>query len=624
MAKKAVVRKKRVIRPTLYESFLIEIAWEVCNQVGGIHTVIKSKVPTVMRNWEDNYCLIGPDVNKDVSAEFEEFVDHGSVLMDVVTEMREEGFKVKFGRWLVMGRPQAILFDLQKGYENLHGFSERLASLHGINPRDRDDLYNQVLAFAFVTTRFSELFEKHNKGKTPVVFHFHEWMSVIPAFFIKQENLQIKTVFTTHATLLGRYLAMRDKDFYNRLPKYDWKAESDKFNITSMVQVERLGAHHADVFTTVSEVTGRECKYLLGKEPKRIVPNGLNIKRFVAYHEVQNLHQQYKEEIHEFVMGHFFQSYSFDLDKTMYFFSSGRFEYLNKGFDVTLEALKLLNKKLKETGSDKTVVMFFITKKPVWSINPDVLQSRGVMEEIRQNCEAIITQLGSKLFRAAAASEKDHRLPDLNKMVEDYWRLRYRRTLQSWKRERWPIIVTHNLVDDLNDEILSYLRQNDLINSPDDHVKMVYHPDFINPTNPLFGMEYSDFVRGCHLGIFPSYYEPWGYTPLESIALGVPTVTSDLSGFGDYVIKNISDSTQKGVFVLPRYKRAFKDSAEKLAEFLFYFVNKSRRERMILRNKAEDLSESFDWQKLLDHYETAYTLALGSAIRKIKKIAVKE
>ncbi|MDH5603148.1 MAG: glycosyltransferase, partial [Cyclobacteriaceae bacterium] len=500
----------------------------------------------------------------------------------------------------------------------------RLASLHGINPRDRDDLYNQVLAFAFVTTRFSELFEKHNKGKTPVVFHFHEWMSVIPAFFIKQENLQIKTVFTTHATLLGRYLAMRDKDFYNRLPKYDWKAESDKFNITSMVQVERLGAHHADVFTTVSEVTGRECKYLLGKEPKRIVPNGLNIKRFVAYHEVQNLHQQYKEEIHEFVMGHFFQSYSFDLDKTMYFFSSGRFEYLNKGFDVTLEALKLLNKKLKETGSDKTVVMFFITKKPVWSINPDVLQSRGVMEEIRQNCEAIITQLGSKLFRAAAASEKDHRLPDLNKMVEDYWRLRYRRTLQSWKRERWPIIVTHNLVDDLNDEILSYLRQNDLINSPDDHVKMVYHPDFINPTNPLFGMEYSDFVRGCHLGIFPSYYEPWGYTPLESIALGVPTVTSDLSGFGDYVIKNISDSTQKGVFVLPRYKRAFKDSAEKLAEFLFYFVNKSRRERMILRNKAEDLSESFDWQKLLDHYETAYTLALGSAIRKIKKIAVKE
>jgi len=318
-------------------------------------------------------------------------------------------------------------------------------------------------------------------------------------------------------------------------------------------------------------------------------------------------------------MGHFFQSYSFDLDKTMYFFSSGRFEFLNKGFDMTLEALRLLNAKLKKAKSDTTVVMFFITKRPVWSINPDVLQSRGVMEEIRQNCDAIIEQVGKRLFHESAASEEDHRLPDLNNLVDDYWRLRYRRTLQSWKKERWPIIVTHNLVDDLNDEILNYLRQNGLINSPDDKVKVVYHPDFINPTNPLFGMEYSDFVRGCHLGIFPSYYEPWGYTPLESIALGVPTVTSDLSGFGDYIIKNIEGPLSKGVFVLPRYKRSFRDSAEKMAAFLFEFANGGRRERMLLRNRAEDLSEHFDWQILLEQYEKAYIMAFGNSIRKSRK-----
>jgi glycogen(starch) synthase len=261
---------------------------------------------------------------------------------------------------------------------------------------------------------------------------------------------------------------------------------------------------------------------------------------------------------------------------------------------------------------DTTVVMFFITKQPTWSINPDALQSRGVMEEIRNNCEAIEKQLGERLFYAAAKSQDEHKLPDLNALIDDYWKLRYRRTIQSWKTDKWPIIVTHNLVNDLEDEVLNHLRANQMVNSPLDRVKMVYHPDFINSTNPLFGIDYGDFVRGCHLGVFPSYYEPWGYTPLECIARGVPAVTSDLSGFGNYVESMKLDHEDKGIFVMKRNKKTYEKSVQELAKFLLHFVKSTRRYRMIQRNKSEDFSENFDWRVLRTEYEKAYNFALKS------------
>ncbi len=614
--KKSNPAKKPAKRIPLHDTLLMESAWEVCNQVGGIYTVVRSKIRSVIDKWGDNYCLIGPLVNKDIDAEFEDIKRADNVYGKAARALRKKGYNVRYGRWLVTGRPQVILLDPMDGYPKLDETKQKLAKDHGIEIRERDDLYNQVLAFNSLVSELITLVHSRNKEKIPVTIHFHEWMSIIPAFDLKKRRWPVKTVFTTHATLLGRYLAMNEQDFYSKLPKYDWEAEARKYYILPMVQIERKGAELSDVFTTVSEVTGRECKYLLGKEPDGFVPNGLNIERFIAYHEVQNLHQKYKEEIHEFVMGHFFQSYSFDLDNTLYFFTSGRFEFLNKGFDITLEALKLLNQRMIKEKQKTNVVMFFITKRPVWSINPDVLQSRGVMEEIRHNCEEITKQIDSRLFNMAAASDKkDLRLPDLNALVDDYWRLRYRRTLQSWKGNRWPIIVTHNLVDDMSDEILKYLRENSLINSPEDRVKVVYHPDFISPTNPLFGIEYQDFVRGCHLGVFPSYYEPWGYTPLESIALGVPTITSDLSGFGDYTVKNLEKHDESGVYVLERYKKSREEYVRELADMMFEFVSRSRRERIVIRSKAEDLSEQFDWSKLLRFYETAYQAAHGKVVR---------
>ncbi|MBO9700673.1 MAG: glycosyltransferase [Sporocytophaga sp.] len=590
------------------DTLLVEIAWEVCNQVGGIYTVIRSKVPSMIEKWDENYCLIGPYVHSRMPAEFEPVENEDDPFYQAAKQLRSFGYEVHYGYWLVSGKPRVVLLNPFSIYNKLNEVKYILWEHHGISSPEGDDLINQVIAFGhLVKLYFAELTLVTDKK---IIGHFHEWMAgtAIPA--IRRDNLQATTVFTTHATLLGRYLAMNDAHFYDHLPFYDWEKEAVNFNIETSVKIERAAAHGAHVFTTVSEVTARECASLLGRNADLILPNGLNIERFTALHEFQNLHKEYKEKIHQFIMGHFFHSYSFDLDKTLYFFTSGRYEYKNKGFDLTLEALARLNWRMRQENMDMTVVMFFVTKQPYHSINPAVLQSRAVMEEIRQDCKAIEKQVGERLFNEAAASG-DITMPNLNNFVDEYWRLRLRRTLQSWKSNHLPFVVTHNLIHDQYDDILSFLRTANLVNNWYDRVKIVYHPDFISPTNPLFGMEYGQFVRGCHLGIFPSYYEPWGYTPLESIASGVPAVTSDLSGFGDYILSNIPQHEEKGLYVVNRRYKSFDEAANQLTDQLYSFVKLARRERITQRNLVESSSETFDWKNLSVYYERAYDLALN-------------
>jgi glycogen(starch) synthase len=194
-------------------------------------------------------------------------------------------------------------------------------------------------------------------------------------------------------------------------------------------------------------------------------------------------------------------------------------------------------------------------------------------------------------------------------MVDDYWKLRLRRILQSWKTDDLPPTVTHDLVNPQNDDILKYLAQSELQNRQEDRVKIVYHPQFISPTNPLFGIEYSQFVRGCHLGIFPSYYEPWGYTPMECIASGVPSITSDLSGFGDFVLRTIPNHENSGLYVVRRSKQTDSVSSEQLADFFLTYIHSSRRSRITMRNEVERCAENFDWKYLISHYVKAYGLA---------------
>jgi glycogen(starch) synthase len=423
---------------------------------------------------------------------------------------------------------------------------------------------------------------------------------------LRKENWPGSLVFTTHATLVGRYLATSNSAFYDHLPFLNGDLEAKNFNVNAQHQIEKAAAHGSHVFTTVSDVTAQECSQLLGRTPDMLLPNGLNIRRFTAIHEFQTLHQTYKERLHEFTIGHFFPSYTFDLDNTIYFYTSGRYEYRNKGMDLTIEALARLNHRLKMAETPVTVVFFLITRAPVKSMNVTALSTSAMLKEFRTTAEAIKEQIGERLFHAVAAGQ----IPDLNALVDDYWRLRLRRAIHAWKRDGLPGIATHDLVDDAGDAVLSQLRYCQLINHKHDPVKVVYHPDFIAATNPLFNIEYDQFVRGCHLGVFPSYYEPWGYTPLESIALGVPAITSDLSGFGSYVQQLAPDHEKRGLYIVHRRQCDPGRSADELAERMFRFCQLSRRERVALRNSVESFSEHFDWHNLGKRYHEAHELAL--------------
>lgn len=593
------------------EPLLCEVSWEACQQVGGIYTVIRSKVPVMTETWGRRYCVVGPYSPSTSPVEFEEVTPTG-IFGRAVKAMQDFGFDAHYGYWLVTGRPRAVLLNPHNVMGRLGEIKYLLWQHHRISTERADDLMNQTLAFGFLVEQFFRVLSAQQAEQRSIIGHFHEWMGGTAIPEIRRAKLPVSVVFTTHATTLGRYLAMNDPWFYDHLPFVNWHGDAKRFNIEAQVMLERAAAHGAHVFTTVSDVTALECEHLLGRRPEIVLPNGLNIQRFVALHEFQNLHRLYKEKIQEFVMGHFFPSYAFDLSQTVYFFTSGRYEYRNKGFDLAIEAMARLNGRMKQAGMKRTVVFFIISKQPFRSINAEVLRSRAVMEEMRKNTEAVKNQVGDKLFAALAAGV----WPRLDDLVEDYWRLRLRRTLHAWRTPRLPPIITHDLWDDANDEVLKHLRGRDLINRREDPVKVVYHPDFVASSNPLFGMDYDHFVRGSHLGIFPSYYEPWGYAPLECVALGVPSVTSDVSGFGAYVMKHMPDHTDRGIMVVNRRYASFDAAANELTELMFNFLQLEVRDRIALRNRVESSCEHFDWHNLGKYYAQAYEMALKAVAKK--------
>ena len=586
---------------------LFEVAWEVCWQLGGIYTVLRTKAASMVERWGDRYCLIGPYNPDTAPIEFEEQPTYGSI-REALQKMRDAGVDCYFGRWLIPGRPRVILIDYRGRYESLDSDKYLLWKDHGISTYASDGEVNETVAFGFAVAEFFRVLSEIVKDR-PVLAHFHEWMGGVAVPRIAHLNLPVGTVFTTHATLLGRYLASDNPHFYDHLPFLDPDAEAGKYAILPRFQIERAATHASTVFTTVSEVTATEARKLLGRAPDAILPNGLNIQRFAAPHEFQYLHQTYKERIHEFVMGHFFPSYTFDLDNVLYLFTSGRYEYRNKGMDLFLEALHRLNEQLKQETNPPTIIAFIITKAAVKNINVGVLQNQSMFDDLRHTCLELQRQMGERLFRCAAAG----RLPTYAELLPEDSQVRLKRALHAWRSHFQPLIVTHDLWDDQNDPVLNHLRHRGLFNAAADPVKVVFHPDFVTATGPLISLDYEQFVRGCHMGVFPSYYEPWGYTPMECVALGVPAVTTDLSGFGAYAQSHVPGQHKRGIpgiLVLDRRASSFDQAADALVNHLVRFVQLHRRERIELRNRVERLGELFDWSNLVRHYDEAHNLAL--------------
>ncbi|MFI5380907.1 MAG: glycosyltransferase [Tepidisphaerales bacterium] len=589
---------------TLQQPLLFECAWEVCWQLGGIYTVLKTKSPAMQRRWDDRYFLIGPYNPATAAVEFEERPTDGWI-RTTLDRLREAGMPCHFGQWLIPGRPKAILLDYRARFGNLHTDKYLMWKDHGISTDVSDGEVNEVIAFGFAVAEFFRNLTEVQPDR-PVLAHFHEWMGGVAVPRIAHLKIPVTTIFTTHATLLGRYLASDQPDFYSNLDHIDPDREAARYNIYPRFAIERAAAHASTVFTTVSEVTAVEAEKLLGRPADVILPNGLNIQRFTALHEFQNLHREYKEKIHKFVMGHFFPSYTFDLDRTLYVFTSGRYEYRNKGMDMFIESLWRLNQRLRGVPDRPTVVAFIITRAATRNINVQVLQNQSMFEDLQNTCNQVEREMGEVLFRAAATG----RMPTFQELLTQDNHVKLKRAMHAWRTNRQPTIVTHDLCDDANDPVLKHLRYRHMFNAADDPVKIVFHPEFATATSPLLNLDYEQFVRGCHVGLFPSYYEPWGYTPMESLALGVPAVTTDLSGFGAYVERHIADAESQGIKVLKRRWQGFDQCCDEMANYLFHLSQLSRRQRIELRNRVERLSEMFDWTQLAQHYHDAHQMAL--------------
>lgn len=533
---------------------VLEAAWEVCNQVGGIYQVLRSKAGFMTRNLGEHYVLLGPYCPRRATTDFEPS-EPPPMLADALQTLQEEGVEAYFGRWLVAGRPQVLLLGHDLACERLDALKRQMRQQFGIESPLEHHLVDNAIAFGHVLARAALAVWGAARGsRLRTLVHCHEWQSGVAIPILSSQRSAIFSVFTTHATLLGRYIASSNDDRYRTVAGIDPVAQAERYGIKAQHQIERCCAALAHAFTTVSPVTGEECRNLLGKSPDFITPNGIDVQRYDAGCSDHARYSQFRHNIRRFVRGHFFPSYSFDLDQTLFFFTSGRYEPRNKGFDLCLEALAKLNADLKRHEVDATVVFFIVTQRPTRSLSPQ--RGRGVLDELRL-----------------------------------------------------PLSSTHVLEDEAQDEILGQIRALKLVNDEQDPVKVVYHPQFIRSDSPLWQMEYEQFVRGCDMGVFPSSYEPWGYTPLECVCLGVPAVTSDLSGFGRY-FSDLYPDGDDGVFVLRRRAQDRQSSAAELANRLLLFCRLDPCQRAALGTAVQTRAHAFDWNKLGEAYFKAHRFAL--------------
>uniref|UniRef100_A0A8C7MWU9 Glycogen [starch] synthase n=1 Tax=Oncorhynchus kisutch TaxID=8019 RepID=A0A8C7MWU9_ONCKI len=529
----------------LEDAVLFEIAWEVANKVGGIYTVIQTKARLTAEEWGENYFLVGPYVESNVRTQVELIEPTNPALKRAIDKMNSSGCK----------------------------------------------------------------YAAQCEEPPHILAHFHEWLAGLGLALCRQRQLPVATIFTTHATLLGRYLCAGSVDFYNNLADFNVDKEAGDRQIYHRYCLERTAARCAHVFTTVSQITAVEAEHLLKRKPDIITPNGLNVKKFSAMHEFQNLHAQSKNRIQEFIRGHFYGHLDFNLDKCLFLFIAGRYEFSNKGADIFLEALARLNYLLRVNHSDVTVVAFFIMPARTNNFNVETLKGQAVRKQLWDTAQTVKERFGKKLYESLLVGQ----LPDVSKMLSKDDFTMMKRAIFATQRQCQPPICTHNMLEDSNDPILTCIRRIGLFNSSADRVKVIFHPEFLSSTSPLLPMDYEEFVRGCHLGVFPSYYEPWGYTPAECTVMGIPSISTNLSGFGCFMEEHIADPSAYGIYILDRRYRGVDESCNQLTSYLFQFCQQSRRARIIQRNRTERLSDLLDWRYLGRYYISARHMALAKA-----------
>lgn len=580
---------------------VFEVSWEICNKVGGIYQVVKSKAELLVKKYP-RYVTIGPYFQQQAQFEFQQQATPAEY-QQAFNELASEGIHCLYGKWLIKGSPPTILINPQGANININDVKKELWDRYKVDSIFARGDFDEPVVWAWAAGKLIE--KLANKVEGPIVAQCHEWLSGATLLYLKQRNHRIGTVFTTHATMLGRTMCAVGRDLYNSLGKFDPEQVAKELGVQEKFTMERACANNSSVFTTVSEITGREAKYLLGKQPDVLLLNGLDDTKFPTFEEASVLHQKNREKIRDFLEFYFFSHYTFDIDETLILFVTGRFEYHNKGLDVFTKALGKLNSALRDEKSKKTVVAFFWIPNEVHGIKTELLEEKGVFNNIKQFVDENSHEFSRKILRAAPRISEF----TCEQLLSEEFIRNIKRQMEALKRNGNPSLVTHNIPSEEDNLMIKGFREAGLNNSQQDPVKAIFYPVYLTGADGLLDLSYNDAVSGCHMGVFPSYYEPWGYTPVESMAFGVPAVTTDLAGFGSFMEPHAG----KGIYVLKRDKRSDEEVAQDLFEVLHTYTKEDKFQRNEEKTQAKALTKLSDWGTFITYYFQAHNLAVERA-----------
>lgn len=534
--------------------YLFETSWEVCNKVGGIYTVLSTRAHTLQETFNDKLIFIGPDLWKTEAAP--DFKQDALLFSDWIDYAQEnEKLRVKAGRWDIPGYPIVILVDFNPFFTERDSLFYSMWEDFKVNSMKAYGDYEESCIFAYATGKVIESFYRFYKLEDKKVGAiFNEWMLGMGALYVKKHLPDISTLFITHATSIGRSIAGNNKPLYAYMKGYNGDQMAEELNMQAKHSVEKQAAHHVDCFTTVSDLTAWEATQLLDKAPDIVTPNGFEqnfVPQGTNYTEKRTAARSLLKNVAEKLLGH---SISND---ALFISTSGRYEYRNKGIDVFIEAMNQLRTK---ADYNRETIAFILV--PAW------------MREARA---------------------------DLKEMVS--------KDIPATSPLQMPFL-THWLNNMEEDKATKQILQSGFSNTPDEKVKIIFVPCYLDGKDGIFNKPYYDILIGMDATVYPSYYEPWGYTPLESIAFGIPTITTNLAGFGLWAKKHLSgENIEEGVVVINRTDDNYFDVANMICQSIQELSKKSSDEKSNIKTACFTLAAQAEWSKFIVHYFEAFRIA---------------
>lgn len=547
----------------LTPDYIFESSWEVCNKVGGIYTVLSTRAKTLQEAFPDRIFFIGPDFWS--GKENPLFAEDNELLKEWKNNaINKDKLKIRIGRWNVPGSPIAILVDFTPFYSIKNDIYTQAWCDYQVDSLHAYGDYDEASMFSYAAGKVVESFYHYNlTDADKVVYQAHEWMTGLGALYIQKHLPQIATIFTTHATSIGRSIAGNDKPLYDYLFAYNGDQMARELNMESKHSIEKQTAHHVDCFTTVSDITNNECKELLERPADVILMNGFE-DDFVPKGRSYTVKRQKARKI-LLKLANRLLGVSLS-DDTLIVGTSGRYEFKNKGINVYLETL---NRLTRDKGLGKEVLAFVSV--PGW-----VGEAREDLMERMKSDEVFTTPLECPF-------------------------------------------ITHWLHNMSHDQVLDMLKYLNMSNAADVQVKVIFVPCYLDGKDGIVNLLYYDLMPGFDLTVYPSYYEPWGYTPLESVAFKVPTITTDLAGFGLWVnsMKGHYGTLQDGVKVIHRTDYNYSEVADAIKDTIVEFSCLQQKDIEKIRKNAAAIAEKALWKHFIGQYYQAYDVALRNAEKRL-------